>query len=51
MEIALPSYSVWLRAWQVQAVTTIVPAQDLVDLGPEARMNFPEIVKGTGDGA
>jgi len=29
-----------------QAETAIVPAQDLLELGSEARMNFPGIVKG-----
>ena len=29
-----------------QADTAIVPAQDLLELGSEARMNFPGIAKG-----
>jgi 4-alpha-glucanotransferase len=32
-----------------QANTAIVPAQDLLELGSEARMNFPGIAKGNWD--
>jgi 4-alpha-glucanotransferase len=39
-------WSMIREALASQAITAIIPAQDLLELGPEARMNFPGNAKG-----